>query len=295
MRRWWAIARATALEILSEPLSLLVLLTALALMTLAPAFHYHQFGEPTRMARDAGFSALFTFGAFFAASGALRAVRREIESGTLEMALAHAVSRRAFFLSKAIGAAFAYLVFLFVGFAAMLLVVEGARVGGMIAAKSGDLARVYGPFLAAALAVALVPYLVAAALNRFVRCRFVFSAFMTSLVLAAAALGFIAWFDAGLLWHYLPAVVPQTAVALTFLAAAAALAVRFRAGGALAATALVVAATLPALGNFYLADSLSRGGAVAWTYALECVVAVVPAIAGFLILGARWMEKDAIR
>lgn len=41
MRRWSAIAGATALEILSEPLSLLLLIAALTLAALAPAFHYH--------------------------------------------------------------------------------------------------------------------------------------------------------------------------------------------------------------------------------------------------------------
>ena len=38
---------------------MLVLIAALSIEVLAPAFHYHQFGEATRMARDAGFSALF--------------------------------------------------------------------------------------------------------------------------------------------------------------------------------------------------------------------------------------------
>ena len=57
MRRFIAIAKTTALEILAEPLSLLVLTASLALAVFAPAFHYHQFGEPARMARDAGLSA----------------------------------------------------------------------------------------------------------------------------------------------------------------------------------------------------------------------------------------------
>ena len=54
MRGIMSVAKATALEILSEPLTLLVLLAALTMAVLAPAFHYHQFGEATRMARDAG-------------------------------------------------------------------------------------------------------------------------------------------------------------------------------------------------------------------------------------------------
>ena len=104
MSRLRSIAYATALEILSEPLSLLVLLAALVLTVLAPAFHYHQFGEATRMARDAGLSSVFICGAVIAVFGTIRSFRREIESGTMAMALAHPVSRTDFFLAKAIGA-----------------------------------------------------------------------------------------------------------------------------------------------------------------------------------------------
>ena len=104
-----SVAKSTALEILSEPMTLLVLLAALSLAVLAPAFHYHQFGEPTRMARDAGFSALFVCGTVVAVFGTIRTFRREIESGTIQMALAHSISRGAFFLAKATGALAAYL------------------------------------------------------------------------------------------------------------------------------------------------------------------------------------------
>ena len=93
MRPYVSITQATALEVLSSPLSLLVLLAALAMEVFAPVFHYHQFGDATRMARDAAISALFTCGAVFAVFGAIRSVRREIETGTQEMALAHAVAR----------------------------------------------------------------------------------------------------------------------------------------------------------------------------------------------------------
>ena len=93
MIKFFSILKATALEILSEPLSLLVLLAALAMTVFAPAFHYHQFGEATRMARDAGFSALFACGGVLAVFTTIRAFRREVETGTLEMALAHPVSR----------------------------------------------------------------------------------------------------------------------------------------------------------------------------------------------------------
>ena len=109
MKPYVSITLATALEVASSPLSLLVMLAAMALEVFAPVFHYHQFGDPTRMARDAALSALFTCGAVFAVFGAIRAVRREIETGTQEMALAHAVARGGFFLAKAAGVAVAHL------------------------------------------------------------------------------------------------------------------------------------------------------------------------------------------
>ena len=94
------VIKATAIEILSSPLTLLLLLAALTLAVLAPAFHYHQFGEATRMARDAGFSAIFTCGTAVAVFCTIQAFRSEIESGTLQMALSHPISRASFFISK---------------------------------------------------------------------------------------------------------------------------------------------------------------------------------------------------
>ena len=166
MRSAVSVAKATALEILSEPLPLLVLLAALVMAVLAPAFHYHQFGEATRMSRDAGFSALFTCGSVVAVFGTIRAFRREMESGTMQMALSHPVSRGGFFIAKSLGAFVAYLAFATTVFGTSLAIVEGARVGGAVAATTGDIARLSGPFLAAGVAVMLVPLLLGAALNR---------------------------------------------------------------------------------------------------------------------------------
>ena len=56
MRRHLAIVRTTALEVCSEPLAFLLTLTALGCAAVLPALHFHQFGDPSRMARDAGLS-----------------------------------------------------------------------------------------------------------------------------------------------------------------------------------------------------------------------------------------------
>ena len=292
MRKYSSILKATALEILSEPLSLLVLLAALVLTVFAPAFHYHQFGEPTRMARDAGFSAIFVCGSVLAVFGTIRAFRREVESGTLEMALAHPVSRGGFFLAKAAGAFVSYLVFALTVLGTELTIVWGAGVGGIVAARTGELALVFGPALAAGVAVILLPLVLAALLNRFARFRFVPTAFAFALALALLFGGAALALVPSALARHLPVALLLACPALVLLSAAAAFAVRFRANAAASAVGLVFAATLPAVGNYYLSEALANGGRVPWAYVGLTALAALPAVAAFLLLGVRFMNRS---
>ena len=285
MRSAVSVAKATALEILSEPLTLLVLLAALVMAVLAPAFHYHQFGEATRMPRDAGFSALFTCGSVVAVFGTIRAFRREMESGTMQMALSHPVSRGGFFIAKSLGAFVAYLAFAATVFGTSLAIVEGARVGGAVAATTGDIARLSGPFFAAGVAIMLVPLLLGAALNRFARFRFVLTATTTALILAVVAGGASAVLDRALLPRYAPVAALLVSPALVLLFASAAFAVRFRANAAAAAVGVVAALCVPAVGNYYMADALSGGGTVSWAYVAMASLAAFPAVLAFALLG----------
>ena len=282
-----AVAKSTALEVLSEPLTLLVTLAALVIAVLAPAFHYHQFGEATRMARDAGFSALFTCGSVIAVFGTIRAFRREMESGTIQMALSHPVSRGGFFIAKSLGAFIAYLAFAVTVFGTSLTVVEGARVGGAIAARTGDIARLSGPFFVAGVAVMLFPLILGAVLNRFARFRFVLTSTSTALVLAIAAGVTSSVLDPALLPRYAPVAVLLLPPALVLLFASAAFAVRFRANAAAAAAGVVAALCIPAVGNYYMADALSKGGSVSWAYVAFASLAALPAALAFALLGLR--------
>ena len=294
MRRHLAIVEATALEMLSEPLSLLTLLAALTIVVLAPAFHYHQFGEATRMARDAGFSALFTCGGVLAVFGTIRSVRHEVESGTLEMALVRPVSRGGFFLAKAFGALVACLVFSSVVFLTALVIVEGAAIGGEIARTSGDLARLWGPCFAAGVGILVLPLVIGAALNRFFRCRFVLSSFVLAAGLSAAAAGWVVCRDAGLLSRLLPAAVLILALLTVLLFAAAAFAVRWRANAAAAAVGIVAAMLVPAVGNYYMSDALANGGRVPWDYVGMAALAALPAVLLFAALGIHFTGRRGV-
>lgn len=295
MRRFNSIVRATALEILSEPLSLLVMLAALALAVLAPGFHYHQFGEATRMARDAGLSALFTGGSVIAVFGTVRSFRREIESGTMSMALAHSVSRGRFFLAKAAGAFVAYCVFAIVLIGTTMVIFEGAEIGGIIARRTGDIARIFGPCMAAGVSIMLLPMLLAAALNRFARFRFVLSSHIIALVITALAIATIVFLSRGYVLRLLPASLLLIAPAAVLLTASAAFAVRLKANAAVAASGAVFAVMLPAIGNYYLSDALSNGGSVPWTYVGMALMAAAPAVILFLMLGIHFITGRDIQ
>ena len=284
MRKFLAIAEATTLEILSEPLSLLLCLVAMLLSTLAPTFHYHQFGEPTRMARDAGFSSLLVFGIVFAVVGTVRTFRRELEGGTATVALAHPVSRTSFFLAKTFGAFVAYTLFAVTVTLNSYAVVNGAAIGGVMAKHDCDIARLHGPSVALAMATVIVPLVLAAALNRWRRSRFTLTAMLTLPVLSALMLAYRP--DFALWGRLLPVSVLVALPAVVFLSATAAFAARWRTNLVALGVGLLAVAALPALGNYYLADALSRGGSLPAGYFWAAAGLLVPATVGFLVLGA---------
>jgi len=287
------IVKSTALEILSEPLTLLVLLSSLAMAVLAPAFHYHQFGEVTRMARDAGFSSLLMGGCVVAVFGTIRAFRRERESGTMAMALVHPISRSGFFLAKTAGAAFAYLTVATTLFLTTLTVVEGAAIGGAVARQSGDIARLWGPFLAAGVGVMVLPLVIGAACNRFGGCRFVLTSNLFALLFAGLSSVFVFVRDAGLAVRMLPVACLIAVWSAILLTAAAAFSVRYRAHTAAAAVGIVFLPLVAAVGNYYLPDALSGGGAVSWRYVALATLAALPALLLFLGFGVRFIgERD---
>ena len=290
-----SIVKATALEVLSEPLTLLVLLSALALAVFAPAFHYHQFGDATRMARDAGFSALLTGGLLVAIFGAVRSFRREIESGTLEMALAHPVSRTGFFLAKTAGVAVATLVFSLVVLGMTVVVFVGADIGGRIARESGDIARLFGPCLATGIGILVLPLVLGAALNRFAHFRFVLTSVVTAFGLSVAAAVVWTALTHGRTLRLVPVAIPIVLFADVFLSAAAAGAVRFKVSVVTAALGLLFLASVPVIGNYYLVDALGRMGTLPWSYVGWAALVTVPAVAAFLLLGVHFINGRDIQ
>lgn len=289
MRRVGAIIKPTALEILSEPLVFLVTIAAMSLAVLAPALHYHEFGDPSKMARDAGVSAILVGGLVIAAFGAVKTMRREIETQTALTALSLPVSRRMFFLSKTAGVFLAYLFFVITVGSVSIAAVRGAVIGGEIAARENSVARMYGPVFAFALAAIVVPFLYGAVVNHSLRRRFTLNANLCTGIIALVAMFFR--FDVSVFLMTLPVYVLVALPALILLAASAAFAIRFRFNAASSLAVLVFVLFLPTLGNYCVTDVVSAGESVSWVYLLVATAAVLAPVAALLYLGTVMFEN----
>ena len=98
-----AVASATALELASRPETLLLLLAGVVLTALIPLLHFHDFGEPGRIARDGGLAYQLVIGTALAAFSVSRSIRDELDDGTAMAALSKPVGRGAFLVGKWLG------------------------------------------------------------------------------------------------------------------------------------------------------------------------------------------------
>ncbi len=309
MRRVLALARSAALEALAEPLSAVLFLVALLTIHLAPVFHYHQFGEPGRLARECGFSALLVFGLVFATAAAVRVIGGEIASGTAAAALARPVPRPLFFCAKLAGVASAFVIFLVAVAASTVLATYASAEGAHLAAccEEGDVSRIWKPGLAAGIGLTLGGFAAAAAANRFFRARFCVTACL--LLASAQPLALVcslpfghegaAATAAALPGRIVPALGVLAAGCLVFISVAGALAVCLKPAptAALVAAAVLssfiwpIRAVLPDIGRFWLVDSLSMGGSIAWDEAGVAVLAAVCLTSFWLVVGSVLLQR----
>lgn len=292
MRRFSAIVRATALEICSEPLALLLTMSATALAFLAPRLHYHQFGDPTRMAMESGLSAQLVIGFAFAVFCTVRTFRREIESGTLQMALSHSVSREVFFLAKTMGAFLAYLLFAVTVFSLTVTVTRGSAIGAEIARMKNDIPGLFGPSVVLATATILLPLVLAAGLNYIRKFRFTLTATLLSALFSAAVQ--FAYFDCDLWLRMAPLALLLMFPAAIVTAASAAFAVKWRGNAAVSLAGLLCVIMLPLFGNYYLPGALAKGRSLPLDYLLLAGGVTLPLVGAFVLLGMLLFENREI-
>lgn len=281
MRRFLAISRTAAIETMSQPLSAILFPAAVLSVHLLPALQYHRFGAPGRLARETGLSALFVFGLLFAVPAAVRAICHELETGTAAAALALGVSRALYFAGRLAGVLAVFALF-FVGvFSASSLSSFSCMKAATIFTEHG-VVRVWGPAFAAGVCGALMPFALAALLNRFFGRRF---CLWTCLLAVAFQLpGFALLDSTAPVVAVAPAFCSLAAACIAYVAMAAALATHLKANGV---AAFVVAAV--ALGFLCPVRFLVPDMRVFW---LEegCLpqAAAMPVAAG-IALAALWL------
>ncbi|HRR32663.1 MAG TPA: hypothetical protein P5026_01045 [Kiritimatiellia bacterium] len=186
-----AIARATLVEAIQQPVAFLIMLSAVMTTLLVPVFQFHRFGEDGRLARDSGLSCMLVYGLVLAAGTAGRTVSGEIARGTAAAALGKPVQRVTFLLAKALGVLAVTVLFAIGVLSATLLAERGSA--HFIA--HGESAGYVTDVITLALAVAgvAVALIIAAARHYFGRRRFGVSAFVgvaLSQVLVVLGTGF---------------------------------------------------------------------------------------------------------
>jgi len=304
MRRFLVLARSATLEALAEPLSAVLFLVALLVIHVAPVFHFHEFGEPGRLARDCGFSALLVFGLIFATASAVRSVGGELASGIAAVALARPVSRALFFCAKVFGVCGAFILFLVAVVSATVLAVQSSAVGAHAAlcCDDGEVSRIWFPGLAAGTCSTLGAFALAALANRFMGCRFCVGACrlmavaqpIALLAVAPLAHGGVAEFFRTLPWGVFPLMAVLAAGCCVFIIYAGALSVRLKSAPAIALAASGVLlsfvfplrALLPEISRFWLVDRLADGGGVPWGEVGDAFCAALCLAALWLLVGA---------
>ena len=305
MRRFFSLMSSATLQALAEPLSSILFFVAFLTIHLVPVFHYHQFGEAGRLARECGFSVLLVFGLVFATASAARTIGGEIESGTAAAALARPVSRSLFFCAKTVGVMVAFGLFLLGVSAATLVAVLSSEMGAHLLAE-GSPSHVWAPGLAAGVGSTLLAFAGAAAANRFAHRRFC----VTACWLTALAQPF-AFLCVGLLsvhGHEAPAFAILPALSLlalaccVFIALAAALSVALKPApvAALVGVAVVLSfvypltAVLPDISRFWLVDQLAGGAMPSGRDLASAAGAAACLIALWLSAGSFLMSRREI-
>ncbi len=103
LKQFLALAGLTAVEVLRQPVSLLLFVTALACMGMSPLFLLHNFGESGKIVRDGALALHMFLGFMLAGYSSCSVMAREIRSGTASAVLSKPVGRELFFLAKYAG------------------------------------------------------------------------------------------------------------------------------------------------------------------------------------------------
>jgi ABC-2 type transport system permease protein len=207
MRQFLTITANTFMELVRQPVFLLLMTASGVFSVFLGAVPYFGFGDDPKMVKDSVLAVLFLAGLLGAALSASASLAHEIRSGTALAVLSKPVSRLQFILAKYCGLAGALTLLAYFNSLSVLLASRMA-VDAYDDADTSSLAIYVG--------AVVVAYLVAAFLNYFLDRQFVANAVFALTLLATVALVYIAFFTARDLafskqatvdWRLVPAIV----------------------------------------------------------------------------------------
>ncbi|MBU4199870.1 MAG: hypothetical protein KKE37_04965 [Verrucomicrobia bacterium] len=291
----------TFLDVIRQPIILLLTVTSIVLTGLLPMVSVFMFGEEVRLVQDGAFAFQFGMGLLLAGTSASVALYREISRGTAATVLCKPVSRSLFFLAKYGGVLLVLALFCLLSLITVLLSVRMPLPGLYTDWRVGGL--LYVAVLAAFALAAITNYVlkrpfVSQALAFLVPC-------LAAALLVAAGLnpdGSFCSFGSLMAWHLLPAGVLIGLALAVFAAIALSLSTRLSPLFTLAACgvlfflglladylfgpaaehglpAVVCYGLVPNWQDFWLVDALAGGG-IPWSY-----VARAGLYAGLMIVG----------
>jgi len=307
LRQFTTIGKLTALEIIRQPISLLLFTFCLLFNAVLPLVVSHTLGETQSLVIDSALATHFATGLLLGAYAACSTLSREFQTGTAAAILSKPVWRPLFFLAK------------FGGIAAVLAMFSfGAALTAVISARTVAESFVIDKLPAISLLLAFpLAYLVAAGINFKTRRPFASNAFAWVLILVTAVFllnGFIGkdWEPTSFGAHYrieiLPVSLLVTLAIVTISAIAASLATRLDTIPTLAICgtifllglmsdylfgriadssqlAKICYHVIPNWQHFWVVDALRNDLSVPWSYIGQITLYAGLYLSGVLLLG----------
>lgn len=315
IKQIYALARASFLDVVRQPVVLFVTLSGLLLAGLLPLLIMLQIGEPGRMMRDGGLACHMVFGAAAMCIAASGSLYRDVHGGTAALVLTKPVVRGAFFIGRFLGVAAAAWLLSWMFFATTAVSYRAslipyypdwriaaaplAAIGcALLAAGAANwgLRRAFVSTAMLLLAVLLgIGFASVAALED----KSAFSLVSTaarlapaSALLGAALTVYTALaFSLGARWS---PVFALSVCAAVFLAGMVSDYYFGGAAGGGSPLAAALHAVIPNARRFWVADSLARGGVVPWSYVREAALYGAALSAAFLFGGLILFQRSEI-
>ena len=297
IKQFMALAKATTLEVVRQPATLLLMTTGVLLIGLMPLFFVYQFGEEGKLVRDSSLAVYFIIGLFIAGYASSSAFIKELRKGTALIILSKPVSRGLFFLSK-----FAGVVVVLVFFSILMAIAT------LLAVKSCSETYVTDWVAVATLLSAPVcAYFVGGVLDRWTRQSFIAMASGLMLLFLSIAL-IICAFNSGWAsfdWRIIPAGLLVLCSLSVISAIALGFATRVGRVGTLVLTLVVFAVgmlsdyfalqsvlwsktmywAVPNWQHFWVADTLTNGGVIPSGYVLYALLYALLYLGAVLCFG----------